>query len=57
MACLAALADAGFMLNLRKCVFLQPRVVMVGMEICSGSYRLAAKSLKRWVGAVLPRTL
>lgn len=51
------LAQAGFMLNLRKCAFLQPRVTMVGMEICAGSYRLAQKSLKRWVGATLPRSL
>ena len=51
------LALAGFMLNLRKCQFLQLRVVIVGMEICRGSYRLAAKSLKKWVGAELPRNL
>lgn len=51
------LTTAGFMLNLRKCHFLEPRVTMVGMEICGGSYRLTAKSLKRWVGASLPRSL
>ena len=56
-ATLRELTRAGFMINLRKCQFLQPRVVMVGMEICRGSYRLAKKSLKRWVGAELPGTL
>lgn len=45
------------MINLRKCQFLQPRCFLVGMEICRGSYRLAKKSLKRWVGAELPGTL
>lgn len=30
---------------------------MVGVEICQGTYRLAKKSLKRWVGAELPGTL
>ena len=45
------------MINLRKCQFLQPRVVMVGLEVHRGSYRLAQKSLKRWIGAALPRNL
>jgi hypothetical protein len=45
------------MVNLRKCQFLQPRVVMVGMEIHRGNYRLAKKSLKRWVGTELPGSL
>lgn len=54
---LRALTQAGFMINLRKCQFLQPRVVIVGVEIHRGSYRLAKKSLKRWVGAELPGTL
>jgi hypothetical protein len=30
---------------------------MVGMEICRGSYRLAKKSLKGWLGAELPTNL
>ena len=54
---LRALVGAGFMINLRKCIFLQPRVTMVGMEVCKGSYRLAKKSLKRWLGTDLPRNL
>jgi hypothetical protein len=54
---LRALTQAGFMINLRKCQFLQPRVVMVGLEVHRGSYRLAQKSLKRWIGAALPRSL
>lgn len=54
---LRALTQAGFMVNLRKCQFLQPRVVMVGMEVHRGSYRLAKKSLKNWLGAELPGNL
>ncbi len=56
-ATLRALTGAGFMINLRKCQFLQPRVVMVGLDVHRGSYRLAQKSLKRWMGATLPRSL
>jgi len=40
-ATMRALAGAGFMLNLRKCQFLRPRVTIVGVEVCRGSYRLA----------------
>jgi hypothetical protein len=56
-ATLRALTQAGFMVNLRKCQFLRPRVVMVGMEIDRGSYRLAKKSLKNWLGTELPGSL
>ncbi len=45
------------MINLRKCQFLQPRVVVVGMEVCRGEYRLAKKSLRRWIGTELPSNL
>ncbi len=45
------------MINLRKCQFLQPRVTIVGVEVCRGSYQLAKKSLKNWVGTELPTTL
>lgn len=57
LSTLRALTTAGFMLNLRKCQFLQPKVVMVGMEIHRGEYRLAKKSLKNWVGTTLPKSL
>ncbi len=56
-ATLRALTQAGFMINLRKCQFLQPRVTIVGVEVCRGAYRLAKKSLKNWVGTELPTTL
>ena len=57
MAMLRVLTEAGFMINLRKCIFMQPRVTMVGLEVSRGSYRLAKKSLKRWLGAEIPKNL
>ncbi len=54
---LRELTGAGFMINLRKCQFLQPRCTLVGMEICGGTYWLAGKSLKRWMGTGLPTML
>jgi hypothetical protein len=45
------------MINLRKCQFLQPKVTIVGVEVCRGSYRLAKKSLKNWLGTELPGNL
>jgi hypothetical protein len=56
-ATLRELTQAGFMINLRKCQFLQPKVTIVGVEVCRGSYRLAKKSLKNWLGTELPGTL
>ena len=57
LATLRELTRAGFMINLRKCQFLQPMCTLVGLEICRGTYRLAKKSLKKWVGTALPGTL
>ncbi len=51
------LAEAGFKINLKKCQFLIPRVVVLGYVLHDHGYQLAAKTLKNWVGQRLPTTL
>ena len=54
---LRVLTQAGFMVNLCKCQFLKQRVTVLGTLFCDYGYRLGDKSLKKWVGMQLPRSL
>jgi hypothetical protein len=54
---LRALTQAGFMINLRKCKFMEARVELLGLEIFEGSYRIGEKSLRKWASLRIPRTL
>ncbi len=54
---LRVLTDAGFMVNLRKCKFLRPRVTVLGTTFFDHSFQLGDKTLKKWVGMQLPHSL
>ncbi len=54
-AVLRALTSAGLMINLRKCKFLAPQVVVLGYQLFEGGYMLARKFLKKWHKLEAPR--
>ena len=54
-AVLRALTQAGIMINLRKCNFLAPGVVVLGYQLFEGGYMLASKFLKKWQSLTVPK--
>ncbi len=54
---LIALAREGFMLNLRKCKFLTPEAVLLGLQVFHHSYRLSDKCIKSWLKCAIPTSI
>lgn len=42
------LVGAGFMIGLKKCQFLVPKVEVLGHQLIAGGYKLATKFIKSW---------
>lgn len=56
-ACVGALVDAGFMINLSKCHFLVADVVVLGFGLFQQEYQLGKKALSKLLGVTIPRSL
>ena len=59
MAVLKRIARAGFSINLRKCMFLVERFVLLGHEVDMGgvpSCHLKEKTVLGWADIMIPRT-
>ena len=50
-------ARYGFMINLQKCKFCQPNVVVLGLELLAAGFRLSANFLKSWLTVKVPTNL
>lgn len=54
---LKMLTSAGFMVNLRKCKFLRPRVTVLGCSFFDRGFQLGEKTMMKWTQVQLPKTL
>lgn len=53
---LVALAEAGFMVNLRKTKFLTQQAKLLGVQVQPAGYYLGSKCLKGWADLRIPTT-